>query len=612
MTALGTAILGLASPVALLTTRAQVYQVPIACAYCLHLLALVASIRALRSRRCPALWLAIAGALVGLALAARPNTLVATPWLLVPLVACARRARGSGALLAKPAAFATLVTFAPAALAGLAILFLNWLRFGSVSEFGATYQLAGSNQLALAIFSPGRIMANAPEHLFSVGTWQPYFPFLVLPEGRPWGVALYLPWIWMGAWAVVSRRGTWTLAALLGVSALANFLLISCYFATVEHYLCDFTPALLLLGAVGAAALTAKPGKIRRLLVASIGGLTLVSGSLIFAQRAAHQDKIRPIARALNQVAGVWDRALKREHGALRLEIELPASVTAGLSEPLVETGRQSDQRDWLQLTYQSDGTVSLEFFHAGFGLVRGAKLPVPADRRLVLELRCGGLLPPLAHPMFAGWNADDYRRERDQLWVTANGVELLRTTLACYESGPGDILIGRHRDAGHLPGERFGGRILSSARLPFAPAAERRSSNLPSWGTPMALQLTFPTARTSGAEPLLATGEGSQSDLLYFEFTGSDKIRFGLDHFGYGGAVSESVSIAPLRVHELVVWTGAMSAEKTLPVGGGACSCGLTVRPSLTRNRIFSPARPPPPSSAAIPTEPAPHTNVL
>jgi len=559
---LGLMVLGLANPVVQLTTRAQVYQVPIACAYCLHLLALASSLRAMQSRRRAHHWLAVTGVFVGLALGARPNTLVATPWLLVPLAVCV--GWDSGRRFTKSFLVAIAATFGPVALAGMVVLLLNWLRFGSVSEFGATYQLAGSNQLALALFSPGRIFANAPEYLFSAGSWQPYFPFLALPEGRPWGVLLYLPWIWMAFWAA---RPGWcppALTRLLGIYALANFLLIACYFATVERYLSDFTPALLLLGTVGATAFTASPGTARRAAAALLGLATVISGGLIFAQRAADQEKIRPLARAFNQIAGIWDKVAQREHGALRLDIELPATVTAGLSEPLVETGRQTDQRDWLQLTYQSDGSLGFEFFHAGFGLVEGSRIPVPADRKLVVEIRCGGLLPPLAHPMFAGWNDDDYRRERDQLWVIVNGTEVLRTTLVCYESGPRDILIGRHRDGGVAAGARFSGRILNSERLPFARAAEPRPAAPPAFGVPLELRLTFPTGRAQGAEPILATGTGSKSDLLYYEFVGTNMVRFGLDHFGYGGRTSKSVTIDPLALHQLQIWTGAMADENT------------------------------------------------
>jgi len=598
VTVLSVALLGLASPVMLLTTHAQVYQVPIACAYCLHLLALVASVHALRSQRAAILWLAGAGACVGLALGARPNTLAATPWLLVPLLVCVRRVAGSGPLFGRPLAIATFAAYGPVALAGSALLLLNWLRFGSASEFGATYQLAGANQLALAIFSPGRIAVNAPEYLFNAGTWQPYFPFLVLPEGRPWGVALYLPWIWLGLWSLIPRRGSSALTLVLAIGAMANFFLISSYFATVERYLCDFTPALLLLGSLGALALAFQPSRRRLAIVAVFGGTTLLSGFLIFAQRAASQEKIRPLAQELNRASALWDRLLNREHGVLRLEIELPPAPTLGASEPLVESGRQADQRDWLQITYQSADVVSFEFFHAGFGLIKGGRINVPLDRRLVVEVRSGGLLPPITHPLFAGWNADDHRRERDQLWVSVNGVDCLRGTLACYPAGPGDVFIGQHRNAGHLPGERFTGQILRTTRLPFSPAAEPRPSTPPPPGTALALQLVFPAGRTNGAEPLLATGAGTASDLLYCEFVGPNQIRIGLDHFGYGGLTSKIIDIDPTRTHELIIWMGSLSGPTTPASWNRRLLVRLDGRTLIDGIQDFYPARP---SSAVI-----------
>jgi hypothetical protein len=64
-----------------------------------------------------------------------------------------------------------------------------------------------------------------------------------------------------------------------------------------------------------------------------------------------------------------------------------------------------------------------------------------------------------------------------------------------------------------------------------------------------------------------LVTGQGTASDLLYSIYDGHGRIRFALDHFGYGGPQSEWVPYDPLRPHALTVWMGSL-ARPGIPAG--------------------------------------------
>jgi hypothetical protein len=65
-------------------------------------------------------------------------------------------------------------------------------------------------------------------------------------------------------------------------------------------------------------------------------------------------------------------------------------------------------------------------------------------------------------------------------------------------------------------------------------------------------------------------TGEGKQSDLLVCAYDGTDRVSFGLDHYGGGGPQSESVAYDPLAPHKLVVWMGSMADPRKPGAGPG------------------------------------------
>jgi hypothetical protein len=74
-------------------------------------------------------------------------------------------------------------------------------------------------------------------------------------------------------------------------------------------------------------------------------------------------------------------------------------------------------------------------------------------------------------------------------------------------------------------------------------------------------LSLYLPTANQPGADPLLVTGSGNKSDLVYCVYDGANHIKFALDHYGSGGPVSESVPYDPLVPHKITIWMGSMAA---------------------------------------------------
>lgn len=101
-----------------------------------------------------------------------------------------------------------------------------------------------------------------------------------------------------------------------------------------------------------------------------------------------------------------------------------------------------------------------------------------------------------------------------------------------------------------------FSGRVEPAGT--WTPAQLAKAQGFDGRG-PVRLQLTFPMNRTGRAEPLLVTGRAGRADALYVLLDGPQRIRFGVDHWGGEGKVSDPVIFDPLREHELWVCTEAM-----------------------------------------------------
>ncbi|HEX3729666.1 MAG TPA: hypothetical protein VHV47_07665, partial [Opitutaceae bacterium] len=220
--ALGAACLAFASPCADLACGPQFYEVPIACAVCLEMLMFGAVFLALRAERPSLGWLAAASLAFGLSLGARPDYVFGGLGLALPCVWMARRRGGGRAWLS-----ALVGAFGPAAACGMALLAYNEARFGSPTEFGMHYQLAGAEFVQQRLLGPESFWANLRQYLFQPGIWSRYFPFFSPPGSRAFGIARCLPWCWLGllALAGASRSkqfGCRIMVGTLAVCAVAN------------------------------------------------------------------------------------------------------------------------------------------------------------------------------------------------------------------------------------------------------------------------------------------------------------------------------------------------------------------------------------------------------
>ncbi len=565
---LGALCIEFANPLVLLNQGAQFYQVPISAASFFQALMLGALYRALHSPRRDWLWLGAASVAFGLTMGSRPN-FIPGGFLLAIAVAWIGWLQPS----ARKRDFITqrnlvLATFGPAFAIGVGLLLYNWLRFGKASEFGMNYQLAGMKVMTQKPMSVANFVPHFTEYLFNAGTWGAYFPFLKLPAGVAIGALRYFPWLWL---APVALCASWLrrekafvrfrpFALMLGLAVALNLGLISFFFGTTTlRYLCDFMPIWLLLGGVAALALTDHLRTARWVgaLILAVGVFSLFAGFAAIGNGLREEGAVLRLARAANWPAYLWERATGFRYGGLHLELELPQG-REGTSEPLFQTGYGQEERDWMLIEYLPENRARLGFYHAGLGLLQGRDFAIPANRRIVVDAKCGSLLPPFGHPLFSGWERENFEINQRDLWAKVDGIEVLHTTLECYYSPPNALRIGQLTWVSGGIGMRFTGRILGAERTE-APVIQAPPPVITT-RTPVELTLLFPSDRQVGADPLLVTGKGKQSDLFYCIYEAPNKIRLALDHYGNGGPVSESLTFDSQQPQVVTVWLGSLA----------------------------------------------------
>jgi hypothetical protein len=565
----GAACLLWANPLTQLVQGPQFYQVATAGAIFLQMAMLGAVYRCLHSERRDWLWLALGSLLYGLDVGARPSYLPGGMALVIAAGALVLRAMPGFRLRRMAVVLPAAVL--PAAACGMGLMFYNWLRFQSPFEFGLRYQLAGESLLLLRPIQPRLLLPHLRDYLFGAGVWSGYFPFFNGPAGQPYGFLRYLPWgcLALGAFLPGVRssglggygRGSF-IGAVLAV-VLGNLLLLASYFYTVDRYACDFTTTWLLLSGIGALALSqgavrlgGRSGARGLLGMLAIGSLAM--GLAVFAAHAPKEGLLLALARAANWPGSAWRRGHGREDGPLRVTLQLDRVPPSGVSEPVFETGRTPGQRDWLQLDYLPDHRARVSFHHTGLPVFPGEAFALPGDGRLVIEACCGSLLPPFDDPAFSGWSRDDYQVAKRDLKVSINGTERLRGLVYCFETSPSDLRVGQLAWPADGVALKFSGRILAVARqkpyrVPLPPSALRSRR-------PVTLTLRLPAQHGPGGDPILVTGYGVHSDLVYCRYEGDGRIRFALDHFGGGGPQSEAFAADPSQRHRLTLWMGSLA----------------------------------------------------
>ena len=575
---LGVLALGLATMVPPLLRRPSIWEVPIAAGYAGFMLTLLCTWRAIRAKRGGWIWLGAASLAMGLTVGARPTYLPGAVVLLAPLalrwwVGRPNRWLGLAA-----------VALGPIIAVGAGLAAYNYARFGSITEFGQTYQMAGDDIRGLKLFGPGYMAYNFRIYILAAAGLSPFFPFItvidppVAPTGQfgiedPYGLLPCLPWVVLAAVALRARLGSgagheltfWVAGTL--AAALATMAVVFCFGGACGRYMVDFTPALTLLAGVGALALMVRNrGFLRRML----GGLVVVLAvwSASFGLLASfqhngllqveHPKVYRGLALAFNRPGDLWDRLAGIEYGPVALKVVFPKNAV-GEVEPIVVTGRDF-RSDYVYVHYLNPDTVRFCFEHTSYGGFTGTPVRIRPGEEHSLLIAMGSLYPPAAHPHFDGIPEGQALLRRRSLSVSLDGVEVLRRKTEFYDAFSREPDLG---SSGSRPAFRrpFSGRIISARRAPeAAPAATS-----PPYG-PLCIEFRFPPFGGKRSEPLVSSGESGRGNLLYVKYVDERSVVFGYDHWGVGGFETEPITVEPGAEQMLEVDYGALHAAAPAP----------------------------------------------
>jgi hypothetical protein len=176
-TGLAIVVFAVGSPTPFVMARSVIYEACVAAGQCFLFWGLTAAFWGLMKREWQTPLFVIAGVLWGMALGSRVTFSLVAPWLVLISAVIVWRRDGYALRSALRAGFA-LGTPVALSLAGYAVY--NYVRFGSMTEFGVTYQLTGR---AFAS-EPAFVLPNLFSYAFAELAWSCRFPFAELPLRR--------------------------------------------------------------------------------------------------------------------------------------------------------------------------------------------------------------------------------------------------------------------------------------------------------------------------------------------------------------------------------------------------------------------------------------------
>ena len=423
----------------------------------------------LQGRTAP--WAVLSGLGLGFLLASRATYLFAAAGLLgFHLLPRSDPARPEGGRLR-----GLLVAGALAAAAGAALLAYNYARFGSIAEFGQSYQLWGDNQRHIRHFNPAFIPFNARLYFLSLPQLSPFFPFALgvfpaeLPAGyldvqEIHGILFALPVHLFGigalAWAVSRKRGPSDrplrrvlLAGALAAACSTGLLL--CWAGATTRYITEILSGWAPLTAVGLLMVFGAP-KSRAASVLKPLALAACLWSVLYTGCASagymglfhrtNPEAYDAIASFLDRPSDLYARAAGKSFGPLELNVSLAPHSKSG-TDVLVVSGRPGRMHELL--------IRRIDAGHARLVVAENdlATLVTPefstGSNPLHVRLEAPWLYPPAAHPY---WQRQPQAAASSALQsrqvVTVNGVATRADTPHSYDAaGFAPLLVTRAMD---------------------------------------------------------------------------------------------------------------------------------------------------------------------
>lgn len=318
-----------------------------------------------------------------------------------------------------------------------------------------------------------------------------------------------------------------------------------------------------------------------------------------FSGRIVGQRAVPPQATAPESAFAVepyWlDSGTAPRWGPVRMRLKLSAAEV-GKIEPLLATGPNASQGDYLWINYPAVGLILIGYEHTGAGGPHSGLVPMDFSRPQILEVSLPSLYPPDTNDYFA------QRPLQDILWRTThaqlrlNGTVAFDAQVGAFESKPEDVTFGESRISEAF-GKKFSGEILSIERGQFAPPVGL-DANLGA----LEMILTRPET-ASRREVLLATGDAKHPDVLLIDYVNGRQIRFSAKTAAGATLEGKDLDLDPRAKHSVRIDWGGLYPDRILgqtsPTAREGLLRSLTVtvddRPALSGQLEFQRAAPQP-----------------
>ena len=235
--------------------------------------------------------------------------------------------------------------------------------------------------------------------------------------------------------------------------------------------------------------------------------------------------------------------------GPVRLTLRLPP-IRGGAPVPLVATGI-SGAGDLLSLQVLDDGRIRFIHDYWGGPEFTSPAITVAAHADHVVDIELGSLYPADATGLSVNL------RRRLALWFDDQLVVDIERPF--NPATPDSVEFGLNAIQASSAAGMFTGTLLKIERIPSRVAVS--SSEV--WG-PVALTVRFPRDAYGLTEPLLCTGVFGRADLIFVQYIDAHHVRFGLDHWGQGLALSPLLELDYDRVHALTLSLGSLFPPAT------------------------------------------------
>ena len=232
----------------------------------------------------------------------------------------------------------------------------------------------------------------------------------------------------------------------------------------------------------------------------------------------------------------------------VRVRFRLDPSSSA-VEQPLVSLGEKGSL-GLCTLRRESDSSARVIFRSPAGTLEASGVYPVDPDSFHEFEVA----------PGYEGAGAP-----RASARMALDGVRVsARTGFTPYSHCP--VTVGLDPSAPPGIAQFFTGRELDSVLIP---SGDRAPITGPSES--LLFILKFPTDQT-GADPLITSGVTGAGDFIYVEYLAGGRVRFGCDHWGYGGHSGQPLPVDTRLLHRLEIQTAGLfpsqgSKASTMPI---------------------------------------------